>query len=142
MRYLFIMAERYRPVSIEELPSHLILEILSSGRLSYLDLVCLELTSRTFGGSHELYPHKFRSLVDFAAFQLCVARSIYSRMECNAQKELFDRCGGKWKRILRFLQSVEQSSDIVETSAGNVLFLLYFTCLLTNILYAHFGGEV
>ncbi|XP_040363655.1 serine/threonine-protein kinase Nek8-like [Rosa chinensis] len=38
-------------------------------------------------------------------------------MEDNAQTVLFERCGGKWKRILRFLQSVEQSSDMVETSA-------------------------
>ncbi|PRQ25109.1 putative regulator of chromosome condensation 1/beta-lactamase-inhibitor protein II [Rosa chinensis] len=30
-------------------------------------------------------------------------------MEDNAQTVLFERCGGKWKRILRFLQSVEQS---------------------------------
>lgn len=117
------MAERYRPVSIEELPSHLILEILSSGRLSAIDLACLELTSRTFGGSHGLYPHKFRSLVDFAAFQLCASHSTYSQMELNTQRELLDRCGGNWKRILRFLQSVEQSSDTVKTSAGNVLFL-------------------
>ncbi|KAF3442129.1 hypothetical protein FNV43_RR16045 [Rhamnella rubrinervis] len=128
------MAERYRPVSIEELPSHLILEILSSRRLNALDLVCLELTSRTFGGSHALYPHKFRSLVDFAAFQLCIAHSIYSRMECSAQKELFDRCGGKWKRILRFLQSVEQSSDMVETSAGNMQITTgrFHTFLISN----------
>lgn len=117
------MTERYRPVSIDELPSHLILEILSSGRLSAVDLVCLELTSRTFGGSQGLYPKKFRSLVDLAAFQLCVSHSIYSRLSRNAQRELRDRCGGNWKRVLRFLLSVEQSSDIVETSAGNVLVL-------------------
>lgn len=119
-----MMAERYRPVSLEELPSHLIFEILSSGRLSAVDLACLELTSRTFGGSHGLYyPQKFRSLVDFATFQLCVSHSIYSRLESNAQRELRERCRGSWKRVLRFLQSVEQSSDIVETSAGNVLVL-------------------
>lgn len=131
------MAEKYRPVSIEELPSHLILEILSSGRLSALDLVCLELTSRTFAGSHGLYPHKFRSLIDLVAFQLCVSHSIYSRMESNAQRELFDRCGGKWKRVLRFLQSVEQSSGVVETSAGNVLFLFIFQLILNEYIACH-----
>lgn len=131
------MAEKYRPVSIEELPSHLILEILSSGRLSALDLACLELTSRTFAGSHGLYPHKFRSLVDLAAFQLCVSHSIYSRMESNAQRELFDRCAGKWKRVLRFLQSVEQSSGMVETSAGNVLFLFIFQLFLNEYIACH-----
>ncbi|XP_015899091.3 ultraviolet-B receptor UVR8 isoform X1 [Ziziphus jujuba] len=129
------MAERYRPVLIEELPSHLILEILSSGRLSAIDLVCLELTSRTFGGSHGLYPHKFRSLVEFAAFQLCLSHSTYSRMELSTQRELFDRCGGNWKRILRFLQSVEQSSDMVETSAGNQMQITtgrYHTFLISS----------
>lgn len=114
------MADRYWSVSFEELPSHLILEILSSGRLSAVDLVCLELTSRTFGASHGLYPHKFRSLVDFAAFQLCGSHPIYAALSLNAQKDLFDRCGENWKRVLRFLQSVEQSSYISETSAGNM----------------------
>lgn len=114
------MANRYWSVSFEELPSHLILEILSSGRLSAVDLVCLELTSRTFGASHGLYPHKFRSLVDFAAFQLCGSHPIYAALSLNVQKDLFDRCGENWKRVLRFLQSVEQSSYISETSAGNM----------------------
>ncbi|GMN44779.1 hypothetical protein TIFTF001_013972 [Ficus carica] len=128
------MTEQYRPVSIDELPSHLILEILSSGRLSAVDLVCLELTSRTFGGSHGLYPQKFRSLVDLAAFQLCVSHSIYSRLSWDAQRELCDRCRGNWKRVLRFLQSVEQSSDIVETSAGNMQITTgkYHTFLISN----------
>lgn len=117
------MADRYRLVSIEELPSHLIFEILTSGRLTAIDLVYLELTSKTFGGSHGLYPNKFRSLVDFAASQLCASHSIYSGMSRNVQKELLNRCNGNWKRVLRFLQSVEHSSDMVETSAGNVLFL-------------------
>ncbi|GAB4846384.1 hypothetical protein Ancab_025390 [Ancistrocladus abbreviatus] len=114
------MAEGYRPVLIDELPSHLILEILTCGRLSAVDLVCLELTSRTFGGSHGVYPLKFRSLVDLAAFLLCCSHSVYASMISDARKELFHRCGGSWKRVLRFLQSVEQASDIVETSAGNM----------------------
>lgn len=116
------MADGYRPVLMEDLPTHLVLEILCSGRLSAVDLMHLELTSRTFGGSQGLYPYKFRSMVDYAAFQLCVSHSVYAKMEDNARTVLFDRCGGNWKRILRFLQSVEQSSDMVETSAGNVLF--------------------
>lgn len=124
------MADRFRPISIEDLPSHLILEILTSGRLSAVDLVYLELSSRTFRGSDGFFAHKLRSLVDFAAFQLCGSHPIYVSMRFNAQKELFDRCGGNWKKILRFLQSVERSSNMVETSAGNVL-LLY--CL--NFLF-------
>lgn len=128
------MADRYRAVSFEDLPSHLIHEILSSGRLSAFDLVSLELTSRTFGGSHGLYPQKFRSLVDSAAFQLCNSHPIYAHMMPIARKELFDRCDGKWKRVLRFLQSVEQSSDIVETSAGNMQIKTgrYHTLLISN----------
>ncbi|XP_010241978.1 PREDICTED: ultraviolet-B receptor UVR8-like isoform X2 [Nelumbo nucifera] len=114
------MADRGRLVCIEELPSHLILEILSSGRLSAADLACLEQTSRLFRGSHDISPLKFRSLVDFAAFQLCDSHPIFGAMPSNAQKELFDRCSENWKRVLRFLQSVEQSSDMVETSAGNM----------------------
>lgn len=117
------MAKWLHSTSFADLPSHLILEVLTSGRLSVRDLVCLELTSAMFGRSHELYPLKFQSLVDFAAFQLCISHSIYSRMGGDSQKQLFDRCQGKWKRILRFLQLVEKSSNIVETSEGNVLFL-------------------
>ncbi|CAN6691121.1 unnamed protein product [Malus baccata var. baccata] len=128
------MAMGCRPVSMEDLPSHLVLEILSSGRLSAIDLLRLELTSRTFGGSQCLYPHKFRSLVDFAAYQLCVSHSVYAKMEGDAQSELFNRCGGKWKRVLRFLQSVEQPSDMVETSAGNMQITTgrYHTLLISN----------
>ncbi|KAJ8764710.1 hypothetical protein K2173_007799 [Erythroxylum novogranatense] len=128
------MADRYRMLSIEELPSHLILEILTTGRLSATDLVCLELTSRTFGGVHGLYSQKFRSLVDFAAFQLCVSNSIYQGMGLNARKQLIDRCEGKWKRILRFLQSLEESSGVVETSAGNMQITTgrYHTLLISN----------
>ncbi|KAB5521456.1 hypothetical protein DKX38_025775 [Salix brachista] len=114
------MADRYRLASIEDFPSHLIFEILTIGRLSAVDLVCLELTSRTFGGSRGLHPQKFRSLVDFAAHQLCVSHRVYGGMGWNAQKELFDRCGGNWKRVLRFLQAVEESSGMVKTSACNV----------------------
>ncbi|KAK3001653.1 hypothetical protein RJ639_021649 [Escallonia herrerae] len=113
------MADKWRTTSIEDLPSHLVLEILTSGRLSAVDLVCLELTSRTFRGTHGLFTHKFRSLVDFAAFQLCGLDPVYGSMGCNARNELYDRCDGKWKRVLRFLQSIGQSSDMVETSAGN-----------------------
>uniref|UniRef100_A0A2N9G5U2 F-box domain-containing protein n=1 Tax=Fagus sylvatica TaxID=28930 RepID=A0A2N9G5U2_FAGSY len=128
------MGDRFRSVSIEDLPSHLILEILTSGRLNAVDLACLELTSRTFGGSHGMYPHKFRSLVDFAAYQLCVSNSTYAWMSRNAQGELFDRYNGNWKRVLRFLQSVEQSSEMVETSAGNMQITTgrYHTLLIKN----------
>ncbi|XP_021754832.1 probable E3 ubiquitin-protein ligase HERC3 isoform X1 [Chenopodium quinoa] len=122
-------------VSIDELPSHIVLEILTSGRLSAADLVCLELASTIFGGSQGLYPLKFRSLADLAAFQLCVSHSVYAPMSFETRKELFDRCGGNWKRVLRFLQSVEQASDIVKTSAGNQMQIKagrYHTLLISN----------
>ncbi|XP_059441403.1 ultraviolet-B receptor UVR8 isoform X1 [Corylus avellana] len=138
------MGDRFRSVSIEDLPSHLILEILTAGRLRSVDLVCLELTSRTFGGSHGLYPQKFRSLVDFAAFQLCVSNSIYAWMSWNAQRELFDRCNGNWKRVLRFLQSVEQSSEMVETTSGNMQITTgrYHTLLIKNSLVYSCGSSL
>ncbi|KMS97960.1 hypothetical protein BVRB_4g097060 [Beta vulgaris subsp. vulgaris] len=120
--------------SIDELPSHIVLEILTSGRLSAVDLVCLELASSIFGGSQGLYPLKYRSLVDLAAFQLCVSHPVYAPMGFEARKALIDRCGGNWKRVLRFLQSVYQASGIVETSAGNMQIKAgrYHTLLVSN----------
>lgn len=120
---MFLMADRERSFSIEELPSHLILEILTSGRLSAIDLVNLEKTCRTFGGSYGVFPYKFRSMAEFAAFCFCDTHSIFFSMLPNARKELLERCRGNWKRVLRFLQSVEQAYGIVETSTGNVLLL-------------------
>ncbi|WZZ88084.1 hypothetical protein YC2023_116663 [Brassica napus] len=52
------MAERNWLVSLEDLPSHLILEVLTSGRLNAVDLLSLELTSEVFGGSSGL-SHKY-----------------------------------------------------------------------------------
>ncbi|KAJ6770446.1 REGULATOR OF CHROMOSOME CONDENSATION [Salix purpurea] len=78
------MAIKYRLVSIEDLPSHLIVEILTT------------------------------------AYQLCVSHRVYSGMGWNAQKGLFGRCEGNWKRVLRFLQAVEKSSGMVKTSASNM----------------------
>ncbi|MBA0625386.1 hypothetical protein Godav_010589 [Gossypium davidsonii] len=129
------MADRSRLFSIDDLPSHLILEILTSGkRLSAVDLVSLELTSRTFGGCHGVYPTKCRSLVDLAAFQLCMTNGIYIGMNCSSQRDIFERCDGNWKRLLRFLQSVELSSDMVQTSAGNMQITTgrYHTLLIRN----------
>lgn len=115
------MGDRLRSATLDDLPSHLIFEILTSGaQLGGVDLACLELTNTTFRGSHGLVPHNLRSLVDFAAFQLCGSHSIYVSLSNRAQEELLARCGGNWKRVLRFLQSVNQSSDIVETSSGNM----------------------
>ncbi|KAL3645485.1 hypothetical protein CASFOL_010665 [Castilleja foliolosa] len=115
------MGDRLKSSSIDDLPLHIIIEILiSGGRLSAVDLVCLELSSKTFGGNPELFPQKFRSLVDFVAFRLCGSHPIYSSLSDISRIELYNRCNGKWKRVLRFLQSVEQSSQMVETSAGNM----------------------
>ncbi|CAN7074837.1 unnamed protein product [Brassica oleracea var. botrytis] len=129
------MAERNWLVSLEDLPSHLILEVLTSGRLNAVDLLSLELTSKVFGGSSGLsYPLKFRSLVDYAASQLCSVHPVYVGMGLTTQKELFANCEGNWKRLLRFLQSVEQSSDMVQTSAGNMQVTTgrYHTLLINN----------
>ncbi|MQL88628.1 hypothetical protein Taro_021201 [Colocasia esculenta] len=115
-----MMAERNRCISIEELPLHLIMEILSSGRLGAADLACLETSCRMFRGSHDMFPHKFRSMVEFAAFTLCRAQPVFASLPPSARRDLLDRCGGNWKKVLRFLQSVEQSSGTVATSAGNM----------------------
>ncbi|CAA0815958.1 Regulator of chromosome condensation (RCC1) family protein [Striga hermonthica] len=114
------MGDRSKPSSMDDLPIHLVLEILTSGRLSPVDLACVELTSRTFWEGHELFPQKFRSLVDYAAFKLCGSHPIYSSLRDGARNELYNRCNGSWKRVLRFLQSLEQSSHMVETSAGKM----------------------
>ncbi|KAF8083585.1 hypothetical protein N665_0765s0026 [Sinapis alba] len=121
-------------VSLEDLPSHLILEVLTSGRLNAFDLLSLELTSKVFRGSFGLFPLKFRSLADYAASQLCSVHPVYVGMGLTTQKELFANCEGNWKRLLRFLQSVEQSSDMVETSAGNMQVTTgrYHTLLINN----------
>lgn len=129
------MGDRLRSATFDDLPSHLILEILTSGsRLGGSDLVCLELTNTTFRGTHGLVPHKLKSLVDFAAFQLCGSHPIYVSLSSKPQEELLARCGGNWKRVLRFLQSVHQSSDIVETSSGNMQIRSgrYHTLLIKN----------
>lgn len=115
------MADRNRTFSIEELPAHLVLEILSSGKLSSLDLACLEMTCRLFrGGSQGSFPSGFRSMVEFAAFHLCEGNAVFASLPAGLRGELVDRCGGCWKKVLRFLQSVERSSGTVETSAGNM----------------------
>ncbi|XP_042491172.1 ultraviolet-B receptor UVR8-like [Macadamia integrifolia] len=115
------MADHDQSLSLQELPPHLILEILNSGRLNATDLACLEQSCWTFGGRsthHGLFPPKFRSTVDFAAFQLCTLHPLFASFPSNASDELLNRCGGNWKRVLRFLQSIKQSSSMVETSTG------------------------
>lgn len=121
-------------VRIDDLPSHLMLEILTSGRLTAVDLVCAELASAAFRGSEGVYPLKFRSLVDLAAAQLCGCHPIFAPMSPEAKEALFNRCGQNWKRVLRFLQSVQQASDIVETSTGNMQIKAgrYHTLLVSN----------
>lgn len=138
------MADRHRS-GFEELPSHLIIDILCSGRLSAVDLVHLELTSRIFGGNHgPLYPLKFQTLVDFVACQLCRSHPMYAMMAISVQKELFGRCNGNWKRVLRFLQSVEQSSDVVETAAGNMKITTgrYHTLLISDSSVYSCGSSI
>ncbi|KAI4320744.1 hypothetical protein MLD38_034189 [Melastoma candidum] len=114
------MAERYRTMTFDDLPLHLILEILSCGRLSAVDLVSLELSSKMFRGSQACHPLMFRSLVDLAASQVCESHPVYRPMSLGLKEELFERCQGNWTRMLRFLQMVEQSSSIVENSSGNM----------------------
>ncbi|KAI7754033.1 hypothetical protein M8C21_029145 [Ambrosia artemisiifolia] len=115
------MCDPLKPTNINDLPSHIILEILtSSGGLCGADLVSLELTSSTFRTSHQLGHQKSTSLVDFAALKLCMSLPIFGCMNHKAQEQLVARCGHNWKRVLRFLQLVEQCSDVVQTTSNNV----------------------
>jgi hypothetical protein len=109
-----------RAFSIEELPGHLIGEVLTSGGLAAADLARLEATCRAL-----------RPLAEYAASKLCAARAAFAAMGPAARGELLERCGGSWKKVLRFLQSVEQSSGTVETSSGSVSMLSFlpFTSL-------------
>ncbi|KAG0447086.1 hypothetical protein HPP92_028532 [Vanilla planifolia] len=58
-------------------------------------------------------------MTEFAAFHLCENHLIFSQLPPHARKNLVERCCGNWKKVLRFLQSVEQSTGTVNTSAGN-----------------------
>ncbi|KAH9615684.1 hypothetical protein KSS87_012950, partial [Heliosperma pusillum] len=103
--------------------------------LSAVDLVNVELSSSIFVKCQGLYPFKFRSLVDMAASQLCISDPVFDSMSADTKKELFDRCGGNWKRVLRFLHSVQQASDTVDTSVGNKMQIKsgrYHTLLISN----------
>lgn len=122
------MADGSGPFCIGDLPAHLILEILSSGQLCASDLACFETTCRVFSGAHALVPIKFRSIVEFAACRRCESNPIFSSLSPNARSKLLGRCGDNWKKVLRFLQSVEQSFSRVETSAGEVRLLFIFIC--------------
>ncbi|KAI7754035.1 hypothetical protein M8C21_029147 [Ambrosia artemisiifolia] len=116
------MCDPLKPTNINDLPSHIILEILtSSGGLSGADLVSLELTSSTFRTSHEMGHQKSTSLVDFAALKLCMSHPIFVCLNLTDQQHLVARCGHNWKRVFRFLQLVEQCSDVVETTSSNAM---------------------
>ncbi|KAF9590692.1 hypothetical protein IFM89_036215 [Coptis chinensis] len=116
------MAERFY---IQELPSHLLIEILtSSAHLTATDLVSLEQTCQTI-----------RSIIEYVAFHLCASHTIYVSLNVNAKTELLDRCSGNWKRVLRFLQGVEQASSLVVTSSGNEMQITtgrYHTLLISD----------
>ncbi|XP_020096036.1 ultraviolet-B receptor UVR8 [Ananas comosus] len=116
---------RSRAISLDELPAHLIMEILSSGRLGAADLARLEVTCRIFGGGHGVsffsaFPSRFRTMAELAASHLCERHAVFAPLPPNPRRDLLERCGWNWKKVLRFLQSVEQSSGTVETSAGNM----------------------
>jgi hypothetical protein len=111
-----------RAFSMDELPGHLIGEVLTSGRLAAADLARLELTCRAL-----------RPLAEHAASRLCAARTAFAVMGPADRGELLARCGGSWKKVLRFLQSVQQSSDTVDTSSGSVSMLSSFL-FIHNIL--------
>ncbi|GJN18276.1 hypothetical protein PR202_gb05419 [Eleusine coracana subsp. coracana] len=81
-----------RAFSIEELPGHLVGEVLTSGRLTAVDVARLEATCRAL-----------RALAEFGASKLCAARTAFGAMGPAVRVELLDRCGGSWKKVLRSL---------------------------------------
>ncbi|KAG6536812.1 hypothetical protein ZIOFF_001881 [Zingiber officinale] len=131
-----------RPFCIGDLPAHLILEILSSGQLCASDLACFETTCRMFSGVHALEPIQFLSIVEFAACRHCEDNSIFSSLPPDARSKLLRRCGDNWKKVLRFLQSVEQSFSSVKTSAGEMQIATgkYHT-LLVHDMSVYFCGS-
>uniref|UniRef100_A0A0D6QXG2 Uncharacterized protein n=1 Tax=Araucaria cunninghamii TaxID=56994 RepID=A0A0D6QXG2_ARACU len=106
--------------SLQELPIHLLQEILSNGQLSAADLARLEASCYTFRASYGFLPCKFKTMPELAAFQSCLADAMFSAMPLSCRTELLNRCGDNWKLVLRFLQSVRQAFGSVETSKGNV----------------------
>uniref|UniRef100_A0A1J3GMD6 F-box protein n=1 Tax=Noccaea caerulescens TaxID=107243 RepID=A0A1J3GMD6_NOCCA len=110
------MAETPNSISFDDLPTHLILEVLISGRLSAIDLVNIELTSKVFGWNK--HGSDFKSLADYAASRLCSLHPVFLGLSSSNQKALVARCEGNWKRVLRFLKSIVESSDMVETPRG------------------------
>ncbi|KAJ1694782.1 hypothetical protein LUZ63_011480 [Rhynchospora breviuscula] len=107
---------------MEDLPSHLISEILSSGRLGPADLARVEATCRMFrsGGHVALAGGEFASLVEYAAHRICQNHEMFVSLSQETKVALLERCGGIWKKALRFLKSVEGSSGTVETASGNM----------------------
>ncbi|KAF3335599.1 ultraviolet-B receptor UVR8 isoform X1 [Carex littledalei] len=107
---------------MENLPSHIIIEILASGRLGPSDLARLEATCRLFRsrGHVAFSGGEFGSLVDYAAYRICENHEIFASLSQEAKLALVERCGGSWKKALRFLKSVEGSSGTVETASGNM----------------------
>lgn len=111
-----------RAYSIEELPIHLILEILNSKKLSFSDFASLETTCRLFRENHEVgtVDNGFKSIVEYAAFRLCEENGIFGSLGVDLKNKLVNRCGGCWKKVLRFLSCVEMSSGSVATTSGNM----------------------
>ena len=120
-----------RAFPIEELPGHLIGEVLTSGGLAAADLARLEATCRAL-----------RPLAEYAASKLCAARAAFAAMGPAARGGLLERCGGSWKKVLRFLQSVEQSSGTVETTSGSVSMLPFFLSLHSTRPYEKFNLRI
>jgi hypothetical protein len=117
---------------MENLPSDLITEILSSGRLGAADLARVEASCRVFRSKGHLAfaGGEFVSLVEYAAYRICENHEIFASLSPGAKLALVERCGGNWKKALRFLKSVEGSSGTVETTSGNVI---YFNFLLSYV---------
>jgi hypothetical protein len=123
---------------MENLPSHLIAEILSSGRLGVADLARVEAACRIFRskGHVAFAGGEFVSLVEYAAYRICENHEIFALLSQGAKLALVERCGGSWKKALRFLKSVEGSSGTVETASGNVIYFNWLSIICTITFFS------
>ncbi|MCO5550641.1 hypothetical protein L7F22_004130 [Adiantum nelumboides] len=105
---------------LQDLPPHLLYEILTEGSFSVLDLVHVEATCYAFRSATGLLPLRFKSIVEIAAVDLCKAHPLYSSLPPSHRKKLLRRCGSSWKMLLRYLQSFDQANGLVLTPKGKV----------------------
>lgn len=120
------MAEKRRIHSLEELPAHLLEDILSKEKLSAIDLVSLEASYYKFwasyGNGHGFVTYRG----GLKSTHSCLANRMFLAMLLDLQTELVNRCRGNWKLFLRFLQSMHQAFTSMDTPKDNLILSKHF----------------